>query len=374
MGASSSSSFSLTSLLASISGVFAAYHIPIPWMGNPLASEGPGPYRVEFHASHSLYEPLNQPRTGGTLILFWHGGGWTTGTSGNEFYVGCASMGRAIATYLGGGQRVALINYPKAKLETSSIVILFTALAAFAFSLAWILSFIIFAPRFWYSLALLCYCFFGWLLWVRQVATSGTVPVTAAEQLDISIQTARELVERYNPDHLVISGHSAGGHFAALIGLRTKTLFPSRVNSDNHRRSPPHKISVVGISGVYDVAALWNQSQWPMNWFLNKFCLEPAFPPVSSSSDGPLWRMIGLSPIHHPLDQAVALGLDERCEFTLVSARYDNELLLKQAQEFAQKLREHSGKVRHVCDVGVGHGLGLLQSQALLDLLMRIAK
>jgi acetyl esterase/lipase len=225
----------------------------------------------------------------------------------------------------------------------------------------------------WCALVLPAWLFGSWLLWLREVRTSGsfgqcdictadgasdvsrtTRDVDAAHQLAHVQHSIRALVARYAPRHLVVAGHSAGGHLAALVGVMSQHDIPS-----------VPRISVVGISGVYDIARLWRESVWPVR----EWCIRPAF------GDTPAGHALSA---HDLLSRLTTESLSwavgaPRLRFHLISARHDNEMLTQQADDFGTALKISGVGVSRHRGVGFGHGVGLIRSQELVDLLAAIA-
>jgi len=370
-------SFSLWSVGASALGVLAAYHVPVPFAGNPLMREGPTPYRRVAAAPDnvnrwSVYEPvprvIAEPDANDTLVVAIPGGGWHSGTIHDDWFIGHAFLGRAFASHAR-GKRIALLAYPPCTVPLRTAVEFYAGLAVFAVTLAYVLSKIAGPLRFWLALAAPCYAAVGALIWWRELATAGPFGVSDAHRVNASAQlryvqeSLDMLVRRYQPRHLVLAGHSAGGHFAAVLGVDMAQAM-----------STVPRVSVVGISGVYDVESLWDESRSFPGYFVRRWCIEPAFWSPTFSA-GIIRR--ALSPtqqlLARPRDRSDAVGLTQRRHFHLVSARVDNEMLYAQADRFADALRSHAiGVTRHT-GVGVGHGLGLIKSEALLELLVGIA-
>jgi len=358
--------FSFASIAASAAGVLAAYDIGLEIVDNPLCKEGSTPWTRSYEdATCAVYEPLDY--RGDELVVFLTGGAWRSGTIGDDWFVGTSFMGRAVASHSTSPCRIALVDYPKCVMPRLTIAKFYAGLAVFALAIARLLSWVFLPLQFWLVLASICYAAVGWLVWVREIKTSGSgkcsicgtaQPVNVDHQLEHIEHTIKALVDKYKPRRLVISGHSAGGHLAATLGVGARTLFPS-----------VERIFVIGISGVYNVAGLWHQAaSSPIGWFVTQWCLTPCFfCPVGTESNAAVRER--LSPIKI-LENA---ALEPADRFHLVSARYDNEMLYEQAEQFAAALgRRGVTSIRHR-NVGLGHGLGLAKSAQLIDLLLAIA-
>lgn len=343
--------FSFASIAASAAGVLAAYDIGLEMADNPLCKEGSSPWtRSHEDAACAVYEPINYH--GDELIAFMPGGAWRSGTIGNDWFVGTGFLGRAVASHSTLPCRIALVDYPKCVMPRSTIAKFYAGLAVFALVLARLLSWVFLPLQFWLALATICYAAVGWLVWVREIKTSGsgkcsicgtTQPVNVDHQLEHIEHTIKALVEKYKPRRLVLSGHSAGGHLVAMIGAGARTLFPDL-----------ERILVVGISGVYDIAGLWRQAaSSPIGWFVTQWCLAPCFfCPNGIESDAAVRER--LSPVTI-LRNAALMPADR---FHLVSARYDNEMLYEQAEQFVKELVKRGVTVIRHRNVGLGHGLG----------------
>jgi len=382
--------------------VLAACDIELPGASNPLCSEGPTPWRQLPTPPHyaAVYEPIPRIISTGeseqTLVVFNFGGGWKSGTNGDDWFVGTAFLGRALASHHSSPCRVALLDYPKCALRPGTAAMFYTGLAAFALALAWLLSMMAGPLKMWLVLAALGYAVVCYLIWVREIKTSGrwghTCPmcistrgdvlplfeqttmegnagiklVTADHQLEHVVAQTRALIDKYKPKHLVISGHSAGGQLAAQMGMMAPRLFPT-----------VERVSVVGISGVYNVNKLWRHADqsW-LGWFVTAWCVEPAFYSETGRETNEQVR-VRLSPTSTLLaqsDQQVRMDASRQIrQFHLVSARHDNEMLLEQGDELHMALSDRGIDSHRHYGVGLGHGLGLAKSAKLVDLIAAVA-
>jgi acetyl esterase/lipase len=66
-----------------------------------------------------------------------------------------------------------------------------------------------------------------------------------------------------DPERIFLSGHSAGGHLAALVALDERYLAAEGV--------PPSAVAgVIGLSGVYDLELANEEATWFSRWFVGR--------------------------------------------------------------------------------------------------------
>jgi acetyl esterase/lipase len=350
--------------------------IEVPLLGNRLCRMGSTAFRKAPSSPHyGVYEPL--PRLLETpkqpLVVFVHGGGWHCGSISEQWLGGYAFMGRMLASHSSGACRTAVLEYPKCAVPVRAKLVIFCVLLAPLIGLFFVL------PRLlWLLVAVPTWVFGYTLVWAQEVRTSGTDDpcrmcagrprwyatadrTPASHQLAHLIDSTHELIARYRPSHLVLVGHSAGGHLAAMMGVLAPRMF-----------GDVPRISVVGLSGVYNIAGLWAQS-WRvplLGWTVRETCLRPAFGPEDTPTDT-------ISP-HCAISEQDELCLLEDMgvhtrHFHLVTARRDNPMLIAQADAFCSTLSRRGVDATRHPDVGMGHGQGLIRSAETIDLLVNIA-
>lgn len=130
-----------------------------------------------------------------------------------------------------------------------------------------------------------------------------------------------------DPTKVVLSGHSAGGHLAALVTLDTRYVEEVGLPEDFLKGAIP-------MSGVYDVARMNRLN------FSRKLFLEPAF-----GVDETVWK--DASPLNHVRAEAPP--------FFLVNAQHDFTLL-DDARRFGDALKEAGVSVETYVAPETNHG------------------
>lgn len=324
--------------LASALSVFLAYGVPLI----DFVKRSNGKFSRLHNIPHNfcdLYVP--EVERSNALFIFIHGGGWHSGSKGNELWVGHSFVGETMASR---GVLTAVLTYPCARVPLYARAAVFALLAAFSVCLAEVLSFILFSFRFWMYLAVPCWALVSLQIWLREFATAGSVSASINDQMRVIRMTIRELRARYPLKRFVVAGHSAGGHLAMLYAQE------------------PHSEAdtVIGISGVYDMEDL-ARIRGPLGLFVSEFCLKPAFSAVSLERVSPTNLVAQLKANH----------------VVLVSAYCDQPVLKAQADALYAKLDPYTAiscweerkpggftKMR-VTNVGLGHGFGLVWSEQL---------
>lgn len=150
-------------------------------------------------------------------------------------------------------------------------------------------------------------------------------PLTQAEDVARALAKVQELAPDWggDPSNIVLMGHSAGAHLAALL-----TAAPEIAAGQGAR---PWKGSVLLDSGALDVPAIMNSRHWPL--------YDKAFGPNPAN-----WKAV--SPIHRlagptlPMLAVCRTGRHESCPAN---------------QAFAAKARQLGGRV-DVLPMHLGHG------------------
>jgi len=297
-----------------------------------------GPHHFSERRVHERYLHIYESRTltpAHTVLVFIHGGGWSAGGLRTHFpYVfGYEWLGRAMASR---GIHTALISYPLVVHPPHIEYGVYAALALFAAALARILAWVLLPLWFWAALAVPCYALSALL--IKQRVFSGAVErgdgATFEQQRQI-VAAQYAMVARFFPTHeLVVVGHSAGGHHAAVLGLAPGAA------------KPP--LAVIGLSGVYDLPDVAAKS-WPARLLL----LPRAFDMTRLEEHSPL----------HMLSRMKSAPSTMR--WFLVSPVGDAPVLVAQADALHAALSARLGGdvVRRVRGVGVGHGIGMVASE-----------
>lgn len=137
-----------------------------------------------------------------------------------------------------------------------------------------------------------------------------------------AVHWAREHVAQYggDPNHIVIAGHSAGGHIASLLGTDQRYL--------GTEKRPPWLRGVISLSGVVDSPIL------------------PSFRPIFKG---------------HTRKQVMPIEFVDRDDppFLLVQGDLDCLVYSRQARSFESELRKSKVKVQTSYHKTAGHGLTL---------------
>lgn len=311
-------------------------------------STGPFAIKIQCNASGTIrmYEPIKSESN--VIVVFIHGGGWHSGTNGDEFWVGSAFIGEELAKR---GVRTALLTYPRSAIPMPARFAIFGVLIAVTVALAALLSFVCLTFGGWLAIGVPVCAFFSWLIYVREISTSGDYEASIADQFSSIVHSLGELNLMDPEARLVVAGHSAGGHLALLTA--TKLPHWSELNI----------ACVISISGVADVGRLYTEVGWFLQPFVRYYCLEPTFKGHDPAEWSPHQLLLRQ-------EQGTRLPL-----MILVNARADNPELVEQADRLFMLLANRNTKPEplRIPNVGFGHGLGLIRSESLMELLTSTA-
>jgi pimeloyl-ACP methyl ester carboxylesterase len=288
------------------------------------------------------------------ILVFVHGGGWTSGTiqehqSGDVSY---AEIGHAVASR---GHTIALIDYPLCVVPLWVCAVVYGSLALFAWLLAVVLGWFVLSRMFWHIVSVPCYALSVWLIRTRMLSPNQQEGVLFTDQQRIVSQQIDKLRDRYPDAQMMLVGHSAGAHMVALYQVY-------RARSNRVKR-------VIALSGIDDLTALGDVPP-PLGWLVRRVILDVAF---AGLDDAALRR---LSPLCYlgdtattPLSPSLIAGtkdLSQTAKWVIASSRCDSPLLRRQASLLHKALLERNAHVETlVC--GYGHGAGMVFSNETWD-------
>lgn len=319
---------------------------------------GPAPYtverveRVDDRYLHVYRTAAPAPATK-AVVVFIHGGGWTAGGLETRFpfQFGYEFVGRVLASR---GVDTALISYPLVSLPATVELGVYGALAALAWLVALLLSCVWLSMGFWLTLALLCYPVAVALLRQRTFGASYLIGGTAsgtkfADQRATVREMYKAVCARFPGRPIVLVGHSAGAHHAALLTLDGVLA----AQADGATRLPD---AVVLLSGPYNLAGTRDAAERGDlgAWIADRLLLRHVFNGA---------EMTSASPAHLVATCHQAAAARPDMAWHVATALGDAPLLEAQADAFAVSLAAAFHKVHRLRGIGVGHGIGMVASE-----------
>lgn len=277
------------------------------------------------------------------ILVFVHGGGWHAGTIDEDVWwwqnVSYAPLADVLVSR---GAHVAMVGYPLCCTSPRYRYGFYAALASFAVALAWVLARVSpLAFAHWLVLGAV-----GWLF-VSLLVRSRLMPATQARGTDVTRQyhvveqAVVDLMNQYPRASIVLVGHSAGAHLAALVARSPRTGVAKRITH------------FFGLAGVYRPERLMERFHPLLRPLVSGF-----FPRefVYGSAD----ELQPLSP--HALVERDGVLASQR--WTIITSQGEPPMLLEQADDFAALIRNASPQsVVRLADVGLGHGRGLVYAE-----------
>jgi acetyl esterase/lipase len=152
-----------------------------------------------------------------------------------------------------------------------------------------------------------------------------------AQALHFLLESARTAPDRFtfDPAHVAVGGHSAGGHLTGLIALDGGTG-PMSSRLRDLGEDPSKLCGFIGIEGVYDLVAFAAESRPGIGNYGQTFVI-PAFGPDTAQwkTDSPTFA--GSSQAKNP-------------PWLVIQSRKDELLDVSQATQFAQHLKSLGAK------------------------------
>lgn len=323
--------------------------------------------RVDHNHLH-IYRSSAASPVLGPVVVFLHGGGWTSCGLDTYFPLmfGYEFVGRALASR---GIDTALISYPLVALPLHIELCTYAAVGVFALVLALVLSCVWLPLWFWVLLAVPCYIGSVLLLKQRTFAASS-LPASNTGRFSDQKEKVRAMYRlvctAFPGRRIVLVGHSAGAHHAALMTLDGRVLLEKdpAATIDCRARVPD---AVVLLSGPYDIIGM-HKAAVQGNFFASlcdKLLLSNIFREVDMPAASPTYLAQHCSnnvPTKHTLSWYV------------VTAFGDAPILEKQADEFYTALVRIGRNTSRVRGLGIGHGIGMVASEAVWAFVELVAR
>lgn len=277
------------------------------------------------------------------ILVFVHGGGWHAGTIDEAVWwwqnVSYAPLGELLASR---GAHVALVGYPLCYTSPRYRYGFYVALALFAVFMAWLLARLTpLAFVHWAVLAVIGWIFVSLLVRSRMMPASQTRGTDVTRQYHVVEQAVVDLMNHYPRATIVLVGHSAGAHLAALVARSPRAGVAKRITH------------FFGLAGVYRPERLLERFHPVLRPLVSGFFPQEF---VTGSAD----ELQSLSP--HALLERDGVLASQR--WTIITSQGEPPMLIEQADDLFTLIRNASppSAVR-LADVGLGHGRGLVYAE-----------
>lgn len=304
--------------------------------------QGRSEFAVKRISRHlDVYDP-DAADPASPVLVFIHGGGWISGSiRSGSFSLSYEFVGRGMASR---GVRTALVGYPLGKVPVAIELGVYVILPCLCAQLA--KAFLLPLLPLWvcFAAVVVCSCLAFAILKQRVFSASRDFRPGARfpEQLAAVREAVAALRQLYPSAKLVVAGHSAGGHMAALVGL-----------------SDCRPDVVIGLSGVYDLDAVARMS--PVAAILMSYVFD-----------------VNALEQYSPISVLTAPGAADRTrtdtKWCIVSPALDSRELLREADDFTAELALRFRHVHRVVGIGLGHGSGMVMANATWALVEFIVK